>query len=146
MLLFFSDTVYVHTHSLISLTSFHLFPQYYKAIATFGGHKGMGLSLCVEMLAGALSGGAVLGQVESKKEARSWGHTFVAIRPEDLVDSFDEKAASIIATVKQSGVNVRIPGERSAVMAQEQRETGTMPIPEKIWESIVHTSKYGLSK
>ena len=31
------------------------------AIATFGGHKGAGLSLVVELLAGALSGGAVLG-------------------------------------------------------------------------------------
>ena len=29
------------------------------AIATFGGHKGLGLSLCVELLAGALSGSAV---------------------------------------------------------------------------------------
>jgi hypothetical protein len=40
------------------------------AIATFGGHKGAGLSLCVEILAGALSGGAVLGQVPSKKLAK----------------------------------------------------------------------------
>ena len=51
------------------------------AIATFGGHKGAGLSLCVELLAGALSGGAVLGQCESKKAAKSWGHTFIAIQP-----------------------------------------------------------------
>jgi LDH2 family malate/lactate/ureidoglycolate dehydrogenase len=41
------------------------------AIATFGGHKGAGLSLCVELLAGALSGGAVLGQVPSKKVAKA---------------------------------------------------------------------------
>lgn len=36
------------------------------AIATFGGHKGAGLSLVVELLAGGMTGGAVLGQVESK--------------------------------------------------------------------------------
>lgn len=42
------------------------------AIATFGGHKGAGLSLVVELLAGAMSGGAVLGQVESKKTAKNW--------------------------------------------------------------------------
>jgi LDH2 family malate/lactate/ureidoglycolate dehydrogenase len=43
------------------------------AIATFGGHKGAGLSLVVELLAGALSGGAVLGEVESKKVANRGG-------------------------------------------------------------------------
>jgi delta1-piperideine-2-carboxylate reductase len=34
------------------------------AIATFGGHKGAGLALCVELLAGVLSGSAVLGQCD----------------------------------------------------------------------------------
>ena len=116
------------------------------SIATFGGHKGMGLSLCVELLAGGLSGGAALGLVESKKAAKSWGHTFIAIRPADLVDNFEERSASIIATVKASGDHVRIPGERSATTAQKRREAGVMPIPEKIWESIVHTAKHGLDQ
>jgi LDH2 family malate/lactate/ureidoglycolate dehydrogenase len=40
------------------------------AIATFGDHKGAGLSLCVELLAGVLSEGAVLGECESKKSQR----------------------------------------------------------------------------
>jgi LDH2 family malate/lactate/ureidoglycolate dehydrogenase len=56
------------------------------AIATFGGHKGAGLSLCVELLAGALSGGAVLGQVPSKKVAKA--SIVLAWRIEDaLADS-----------------------------------------------------------
>mmetsp|Transcript_62429 Transcript_62429/g.92770 ORF Transcript_62429/g.92770 Transcript_62429/m.92770 type:complete len:404 (+) Transcript_62429:8-1219(+) len=120
------------------------------AIATFGGHKGAGLALCVELLAGALSGGAVLGQVESKKVAKSWGHTFIAIRPEDLVDDYDEKVASILETVKASGGGggenglVRIPGENSAKIAAERRAVGYMPIPIQIWESIVETSQHGL--
>ena len=54
------------------------------AVLTFGGHKGMGLSLCVELLAGAMSGPAVLGQVESKKTVKSSGGPFIAIRPELL--------------------------------------------------------------
>lgn len=114
------------------------------AIATFGGHKGMGLSLCVEILAGALSGAAVLGQVESKKAAKSWGHTVIAIRPELLTDNFPAKAASVIQAVKASGDAVRIPGERSARTAAERRAAGVMPVPEKIWESIVHTAEHGL--
>jgi LDH2 family malate/lactate/ureidoglycolate dehydrogenase len=116
------------------------------AIATFGGHKGAGLSLVVEILAGALSGGAVLGEVESKKVAKSWGHTFIAINPNALVDDFDGKAASIIAVVKASGDGIRIPGERSAKTAEERKAAGVMPIPEKIWESILHTAEHGLPK
>ena len=114
------------------------------AIATFGGYKGAGLSLCVELLAAGLSGAAVLGQVESKKTAKSWGHTFVAIRPEMLVDDFPKRAASIIATVKASGDSVRIPGERSAAIAAERTAAGVMPIPRAIWESICRTAEHGL--
>ena len=116
------------------------------AIATFGGHKGLGLSLCVELLAGALSGSAVLGLVESKKLAQSWGHTFLAIQPDALVDDFPAKAAAIVATVRASGDAVRIPGERSAETARQRREAGVMPIPERIWESIVETAKNGLKQ
>jgi LDH2 family malate/lactate/ureidoglycolate dehydrogenase len=114
------------------------------AIATFGGHKGAGLSLIVELLAGALSGSAVLGQVESKKLAKNWGHAFLAIQPNALVDDFDIKAASILATVKASGTNIRLPGERSVQTARERRAAGVMPIPERIWQSILHTAEHGL--
>ena len=113
------------------------------AIATFGGHKGLGLSLCVELLAGALSGAAVLGQVESKKMAQSWGHTFIAINPHALVDDFEAKTASILAAVQASGSNVRIPGERSVQTAQERQAAGVLPIPKSIWDSIVHTAHHG---
>lgn len=116
------------------------------AIATFGGHKGAGLALCVELLAGALSGSAVLGKCESKKTAKSWGHTMIVIDPNALVDDFPAKAESIIATVKASGENIRIPGERSARTAMERMEAGVLPIPEKIWESILHTAQYGLTE
>ena len=114
------------------------------AIATFGGHKGFGLSLCVELLAGALSGSAVLGEVESKKTAKSWGHTFIAIQPNAFTDHFPRKAASVIAAVKASGMDVRIPGERSSLTAIHRREVGIMPIPERIWQSIVHTATHGI--
>lgn len=114
------------------------------AIATFGGHKGAGLSLCVELLAGALSGAAVLGQVESKKAAKSWGHTVLAVQPGMLVDGFPSRATSILETIKASGDDIRIPGERSAKIAAERTAAGVMPIPEKIWESICHTAKHGI--
>jgi L-2-hydroxycarboxylate dehydrogenase (NAD+) len=116
------------------------------AIATFGGHKGMGLSLCVELLAGALSGAAVLGRCSSKREAMSWGHTMIAIRPNAITDDFLGKAASILTAVKESGDGVRIPGERSSRTAAERKNSGIMPIPVNIWDSIRHTSEHGLPK
>ena len=114
------------------------------AIATFGGHKGAGLALCVELLAGALSGGAVLGMGPPKKEARNWGHAFVAIRPDALVDDFDAKASSICAAVKASGPSVRIPGESSAKTAAARVAADELPIPAKIWASIQHTAANGI--
>mmetsp|Transcript_14461 Transcript_14461/g.31795 ORF Transcript_14461/g.31795 Transcript_14461/m.31795 type:complete len:359 (-) Transcript_14461:253-1329(-) len=116
------------------------------AIATFGGHKGAGLSLCVEILAGAMSGSAVLGEVESKKSTKNWGHTFIAIKPDALVDDFERKSASVIAAVKDSGGNIRIPGERSMITAIKRKEEGTLPVPETIWNSILHTAEHGLAK
>jgi hypothetical protein len=73
-----------------------------------------------------MSGGAVLGECESKKVAKLWGHTFIAINPNALVDDFDGKAASIIATVEASGDGIRIPGERSAETAEERKAAGVM--------------------
>ena len=145
------------------------------AIATFGGHKGAGLSLMIELLAGVLPGGAVLGECSSKKEAKSWGHTLIAIRPELLVDDFESKAVrraarppptaarkwpwtnthdaravrsqtSVIQAVKASGQSIRLPGEGSSKVAAERQAAGTMPIPTKIWESICKTAKEGLPK
>jgi len=113
------------------------------AIATFGGHKGAGLALCVEMLAGVLSGGAVLGR-ESKLATKNWGHTLIAIDPAGLVDDFDAKALSVLEAVKASGPTIRIPGENSAKVAAERTSAGTMPIPKQIWDSICKTAKEGL--
>jgi len=115
------------------------------SIQTFGGHKGAGLSLMVELLAGALSGGAVLGQVDSKKTAKSWGHTCIAIMPGPLTDGFEEKAASICGVVKGSGEAVRIPGESSSSIKEKRVAVGEMPIPKKIWDMIQKTGAEGLS-
>ncbi len=70
----------------------------------------------------------------------------MAINPDTLVDDFPSKADSIIATVKASGDNIRIPGERSARTALQRKEAGVMPIPEAIWESIQNTAQHGLTK
>lgn len=63
------------------------------------------------------------------------------IDPEALVGSdYPAKANSVIEAVKRSGDGVRIPGERSAQTALQRKETGTLPIPSRIWGSIVKTA------
>jgi len=114
------------------------------AIQTFGGHKGAGLSLMVEILAGALSGGATLGMVDSKAAAKSWGHTIIAIMPGPLTDGFEDKVASICSTVKSSGENVRLPSESSSSIAAERTAADKLPIPKKIWDMIQKTGAEGL--
>merc|ERR1712187_826447 len=106
------------------------------AIAPFGGHKGAGLSLMVELLAGALSGGATLGQVDSKKAAKSWGHTVIAIQPGGFVDGFEEKVASVCGAVKAAGPSVRLPGESAAAKRARNDAAGTVQIPSKVWKKI----------
>jgi L-2-hydroxycarboxylate dehydrogenase (NAD+) len=96
------------------------------AIATFGGHKGVGLALCMELLAGALSGAAVLGQVRpSKREAKNWGHTVIAIQPNMMVDAFESKAASIIATVKNLGEGLCVGRTKTTTRVLQYMKTGT---------------------
>jgi LDH2 family malate/lactate/ureidoglycolate dehydrogenase len=119
-----------------------------NGFATFGGHKGAGLALMVELLAGVLPGAAVLGQCESKKASKNWGHILIAIQPESLVDDFPGKAESVLAAVKASGAEgkIRLPGESSARIAAERASAGTLPLPAKIWETICHTAEHGLPK
>jgi LDH2 family malate/lactate/ureidoglycolate dehydrogenase len=105
-----------------------------------------GIPEFLRSIPGALSGGAVLGQCESKKDAKSWGQRMIAINPDALVDNFPSKVDSIIATVKESGDNIRIPGQRFARTALEQKDSGVMPIPESIWKSLQNTAKHGLTK
>lgn len=115
------------------------------AIATFGGHKGVGLALMVELLCAALSGGAVLGEVEAKKTAKSWGHNVICIDPDVMHEGFAGRAASIIKTVAGSHPDgVRLPGQSSSETAVKNETAGTLPVARKVWEEICRTAKDGI--
>mmetsp|Transcript_18847 Transcript_18847/g.24460 ORF Transcript_18847/g.24460 Transcript_18847/m.24460 type:complete len:337 (-) Transcript_18847:556-1566(-) len=111
------------------------------AIAGWGGHKGLGLALMIELLCAALSGGAVLGQVDSKKNAKNWGHHVICIDPEAHVDGFAARAASIINTVATSHPDgVRLPGDSSNAIAAKNEANDTLPVPKKVWDVLLETS------
>ena len=110
------------------------------AIANFGGHKGTGLALMVELLCAALAGGAVLGQ-DVKKTAKNWGHHVIAIDPDAMTDGFAGRAASIIKTVAASHADgVRLPGDSSNAIAAKNKNAGAIPVPKRIWDVITATA------
>ena len=114
------------------------------AIATFGGHKGVGLALMIELLCAALCGGAVLGQ-EIKKNAKNWGHHVIVIDPSKHVDGFAARASSIIKTVAESHPDgVRIPGSSSNAIRAANETTGKLSVNKNVWESICKTAEEGL--
>ena len=78
-------------------------------------HKGSGLSLMVELLAGALVGGAV----QDKKQSRNWGCLVAAVDPACFgsPEEFAARVRQTIARVKdarrEAGAHeILIPGER----------------------------------
>ena len=110
------------------------------AIAGWGGHKGVGIALMVELLCAALAGGAVLGK-EKKGAAKNWGHHIVCIDPAAHVDGFEARAASIIKTIAESHPDgVRLPGDASNKIAATNAASGTIPVPKKIWDVICETA------
>jgi len=112
------------------------------ALLPFGGYKGFGLALAVELLTGALAGGdlgpelinaSLTGSASSGSATRvgTVGSLYVAIDPEPLVgrDAFVARVAQLAELVKETPPapgfeEVLIPGELEARAADEADERG----------------------
>ncbi len=101
----------------------------------FGGYKGYGLSLCVDMLTGLLSGAAYLTHVKSwvddPEEPQNLGHTFILIDtkrlfPErDLSEKMNDFSTLIHDTPAADPANpVLLPGERELTRMEAARQSG----------------------
>jgi LDH2 family malate/lactate/ureidoglycolate dehydrogenase len=112
------------------------------AIVPFGGAKGSGLGLAVELLAGALVGAAtgrgVLGTLDAQHPATK-GDLFVAIDPGSLSGSGDleERAGAYLDDVRRSRPSdpaspPRIPGDRSRACRAERLASG-IPLSVEAW-------------
>jgi ureidoglycolate dehydrogenase (NAD+) len=110
-----------------------------KGLAGFvlpiGGHKGYGLAMMVDILAGALSGGAVSTEVKSlfqqKDQPQKVCHYFIAIDPEKTIgrDAFLNRMAVLCDLMKSTtpfkdGAPVLIPGEIEARRFETRSENG----------------------
>lgn len=107
------------------------------------GHKSSGLSLMVELLAGALSGCAI----EDKKTVASWGNFVLAIDPKIIwgddsgLDSFKERVAIVCQRVKSAkklpGVDeVFLPGEKGDRIAADCFSTDNISIEANLYNDL----------
>lgn len=103
------------------------------ALKTFGGAKGSGLALMVELLAGTLSG----ADMEDKwgQDGNGWGSFMLVIDPDIMGDKEEiiNNAKTMLTRIKNAkklpgSEGVYLPGERSDLHEKETRAKGTVPI------------------
>ncbi|MDC7226162.1 MAG: Ldh family oxidoreductase [Spirochaetales bacterium] len=92
-----------------------------------GGHKGAGLSLVVDILAGMLTGSAFGGDVKPLAATdgfSKYGNMIIVINPEFFLtrQEYTEKIDYLIKNLKECGESVYLPGEKSYLTAIENTE------------------------
>jgi LDH2 family malate/lactate/ureidoglycolate dehydrogenase len=120
------------------------------ALLPFGEHKGYGLTVMLEILAGVLTGAGMLAQIPMwLKEIRTplnVGHCFIAIGIESFMDleDFKKRLDWAIQEIKSSpptegAKEVFFPGELELKIEEERRKRG-IPISEAVWQDLEQMS------
>lgn len=113
---------------------------YDGVILPFGGHKGSGIAMMIDILAGVLSGSAFAGEVKSAYEdfsaPQNVGHFFLAIKPDLFMSRseyqarMDELTTKVKAQPKAAGVEeIMMPGEPEDRLEAKRRKEG-IPFPQ----------------
>jgi uncharacterized oxidoreductase len=109
------------------------------ALLPMAGHKGSGLCLMIDLLAGALTGG---GRADPNVEGHGNNMLAIFLAPERLggAQSLAADAADLAAWVKSAapiepGVEVLVPGEREATLRVERLARG-VPLDAETWRQI----------
>jgi LDH2 family malate/lactate/ureidoglycolate dehydrogenase len=110
-----------------------------------GDHKGFGLALMVDVLAGVLSGGG-FGAMVRRLDQQGYlntSHFFIAIditrfmAIKDFYDRISRMVANIHATPTRAGIDsVLVPGEKEA-RCQEDRTQNGIPYTLQVWNPIL---------
>ena len=114
----------------------------------FGGHKGYGLAVMVELLAAALPGAGVLSQAkawnkEPAEEGGNVGHFIMAIDPSKLTDR-DEFISrvegaidEIISSPRAEGADrIYYPGEKEKISKAAHLASDSVELPDDVIEAI----------
>ncbi len=120
------------------------------ALRAFGEHKGSGLALACELLAGALTGSGTNGTPGSEIHT---GMLSIYIDPKhfDTDETFVANVKGFIEWIKSCtpidpDAGVLIPGDKERLNAAERQANG-IPIPDQTWDSILLAArKAGLNE
>jgi uncharacterized oxidoreductase len=112
------------------------------------GHKGFGLAVMIDILAGALSGA---GCCRAEEVPARDGLLAIAINVERFGggDYYYEQVAALVEHLKSCPTapgfdEVFVPGELEYRQAQRRRETG-IPLDDNVWQQICHVAaRYGV--
>ena len=121
----------------------------------FGGAKGAGLAMLMDLICGLFTGANYGGDVKSlyfdQSEPQNVGHTFILIKPnlfisnEELRARMDEFYHRLINLPKADGAErIFMPGQRESELAVQRRVTG-VPISKNILADLENCNKYNLS-
>lgn len=117
------------------------------ALLPFGGHKGLGLSMMVEVLNRALSG----VEIDENGALHDWGQVFIAFSA-GMVGELDQIRARasrefdrLRAVETVDGSVVRVPGHRSLQTRDEALARGTVDVDDDSYARLVELVGEGAS-
>ncbi len=111
------------------------------ALLPFGGHKGAGIALLVELLTGVLSGGALSTGVGSMfndfSRTGDNAHCLIAIASEGLLPpgELEKRLEALLASMQQAVPEVRVPGERRWRIRERSLSEG-IALDEALWTEL----------
>jgi len=114
------------------------------ALLTMGGHKGYGLSLVTDLLAGAFTGGKTVNPGETVNRNNMFS-IFLDSEASDMQEQPNGIAASYLSWIKECAARnpdspVLIPGEPEANARKDRAREG-IDVPDGIWHQVVDTAK-----
>ena len=111
------------------------------ALLPFGLHKGSGLALMCEILAGALTGGGTNQPATPKDRGIVNGMLALVLDPARFgdIEAFRAETAAMVAHVKAAsppgGPPVLVAGEKERITKAERRRDG-IPVPDATWAEL----------
>jgi hydroxycarboxylate dehydrogenase B len=122
------------------------------AILPFGGHKGFGIAVFCEILAGSLTGGASSYPSNETVERMANNMMTIALDPDAFAGSafFEADTSRLVGWIKSSrpsvsGGQVLIPGEME-VRVRQQRLNNGIPLDQKTIETLRERARgFGIS-
>lgn len=99
------------------------------AVLPFGGHKGLGLALTVEILNRALTG--------ATGDPGDWGHVFVVFSIGLLGDEDEVRRSAQAEVERLRAAGARIPGHQTLANRDESRERGWVEIDDDVYRRLL---------